>query len=320
MNDEDMALRVQETGLMLKGASDLSIRIDRKYSTLASTTKNDDEPFIDYCENGIESMNMHLKRDHEKRPLWVLPDGQIFLEASNSQYKKAYDFLVAIAEPVSRPQYIHQYKLTPFSLFAAVSVAMETDTILQVLERLSKAPLPYSVVSFIRESTASYGKLRLVLNHGRYYIETSENFLPLLQKVLQNSEVREARIIRQIEDDTDAAGKPLAIKGEPGSFGGATNPAAKAGVPGVAGPDGFIVGAAQQELENENLEYLNLAAELESREDAQNGRGDSSVSSERSVSFEIDPLKSEQVRRATLDMDCPLVEEYDHRRDTKVSV
>jgi DNA excision repair protein ERCC-3 len=290
LNEQDMENRRYETGMMLKGASELSVRIDKKYTMLASTSKNEDEPFIDYAEGGISSLNMRLKKDHERRPLWVLPDGQIFLEATNAQYKRAYDFLVAIAEPVSRPRFIHQYKLTPFSLFAAVSVAMETNTILQVLERLSKAPLPHSVTSFIRESTASYGKLRLVLNHGRYFIETSAKFLPLLQKVLQNGEVQAARIVRQIEDENkeEEPGKPLAIKAEGGGGGGSS-------VGGAQNPDGIIVGQAQKELENENLEYLNLAAELESKEDAMDNVSGGSGKTEQSVSFEIDPQKSEQV-------------------------
>ncbi len=35
---------------------------------------------------------------------------------------QAYDFLIAIAEPVCRPALMHEYKLTPYSLYAAVSV------------------------------------------------------------------------------------------------------------------------------------------------------------------------------------------------------
>ena len=38
------------------------------------------------------------------RPLWVCPDARIFLETFSPVYKQAYDFLIAIAEPVSRPE------------------------------------------------------------------------------------------------------------------------------------------------------------------------------------------------------------------------
>lgn len=36
------------------------------------------------------------------RPIWVCPDGHIFLESFSPLYQQAYDFLIAIAEPVSR--------------------------------------------------------------------------------------------------------------------------------------------------------------------------------------------------------------------------
>lgn len=46
--------------------------------------------------------------------------------------------MVAIAEPVSRPEFVHEYKLTPYSLYAAVAVSIDTDSIIKVLNRLSK--------------------------------------------------------------------------------------------------------------------------------------------------------------------------------------
>jgi hypothetical protein len=79
-----------------------------------------------------------VKVDHENRPLWVCPNGRIFLETFSTLYKQAYDFLIAIAEPICRPECMHEYKLTPHSLYAAVSVGLDTPTILQVLNRLSK--------------------------------------------------------------------------------------------------------------------------------------------------------------------------------------
>lgn len=39
-----------------------------------------------------------LKRDHNDRPLWIAPDGHIFLESFSPIYKYAADFLIAIAE------------------------------------------------------------------------------------------------------------------------------------------------------------------------------------------------------------------------------
>ena len=49
--------------------------------------------------------------------------------------------------------------LTPHSLYAAVSVGLETDTIISVLNRLSKVALPREIRQFIVASTSNYGKV-----------------------------------------------------------------------------------------------------------------------------------------------------------------
>ena len=58
---------------------------------------------------------MHLRADHDCRPLWVAPNGHIFLETFSPVYRHAHDFLIAISEPVCRPEFIHEYKLTSVS-------------------------------------------------------------------------------------------------------------------------------------------------------------------------------------------------------------
>jgi DNA excision repair protein ERCC-3 len=37
-----------------------------------------------------------------------------------------------------RPNLVHEYKLTAYSMYAAVSVGLETESIIEVLNRLSK--------------------------------------------------------------------------------------------------------------------------------------------------------------------------------------
>ena len=81
------------------------------------------------------------------------------METRSPIYKQASDFLIAISEPVCRPECVHEYVLTPHSLYAAVSVGLETATIIAVLNRLSKVPLPEDIKDFIIASTSNYGKV-----------------------------------------------------------------------------------------------------------------------------------------------------------------
>ncbi|KAI3710796.1 hypothetical protein L2E82_40590 [Cichorium intybus] len=135
---------------------------------------------------------LELKADHVNRPLWACADGRIFLETFSPLYKQAYDFLIAIAEPVCRPESMHEYNLTPHSLYAAVSVGLETETIIAVLNKLSKTKLPKEMIDFIHASTANYGKVKLVLKKNRYLVESP--FPEVLKRLLSDEVISRARI------------------------------------------------------------------------------------------------------------------------------
>uniref|UniRef100_A0AAQ5ZP82 General transcription and DNA repair factor IIH helicase/translocase subunit XPB n=1 Tax=Amphiprion ocellaris TaxID=80972 RepID=A0AAQ5ZP82_AMPOC len=158
-----------------------------------SSTKLDEYGAKDY------RVQMLLKNDHSSRPLWVAPDGHIFLEAFSPVYKYAQDFLVAIAEPVCRPNHVHEYKLTAYSLYAAVSVGLQTSDIVEYLQKLSKTSVPDGIVQFIQLCTVSYGKVKLVLKHNRYFVESA--FPDVIQRLLQDNVIRECRL--RAADGTD---------------------------------------------------------------------------------------------------------------------
>jgi hypothetical protein len=96
----------------------------------------------------LDFSGLELKADHVNRPLWVTPTGHIFLEARSPLYDEARDFLVAIAEPLRRPDLIHEYRLDKEILFAAASMNMSGESILATLKKFSKFPLAPSVVDF----------------------------------------------------------------------------------------------------------------------------------------------------------------------------
>lgn len=143
---------------------------------------------------------MVLKTDNKWRPLWVAPNGHIFLESFSPVYKHAHDFLIAISEPVCRPEHIHEYKLTAYSLYAAVSVGLQTEDIIEFLTKLSKCSLPDGIKEFIKLCTLSYGKVKLVLKHNRYFVESP--FPEVLQKLLKDPVIQETRLKRTVENET----------------------------------------------------------------------------------------------------------------------
>ncbi len=152
---------------------------------------------------------------------------------------RSYDFLIAVAEPVSRPELIHEYALTPHSLYAAVSIGLDTVTILAVLERLAKAALPPEVRAFVREATANYGKVKLVLARNRFWVESAHP--AVLRRLLKDEVVRTARVMPPAGEGGGGLGGAAAL----GGAGGAADAADAAGGAAVGG--GFAVSRALQD-------------------------------------------------------------------------
>ncbi|KAJ3084653.1 DNA repair helicase rad25 [Rhizoclosmatium globosum] len=293
-----------------------------------------------------------LKPDATKRPLWVSDDGRIFLEAFHSLAEKASDFLVTIAEPVSRPARIHEYKLTTYTLYAAVSVGMETGVLIDVLERYSKVKLPQRVVDFIRDCTNTYGKVKLVLNDNRYYLEST--FPKVLRHLLKDPVINEARAFRTDADNAKVegalakrlgnGGNAAKVSNQKGSTSTGGNAAKKTSgkqdsknsdlynraaiTPANAATDDSAFGAVISLDEEDEEEEEDTAARLGIVDGLSGGTendgglvmGPSKASAalvelDYAQSFEIQKLHVEEVKKRCNEIDYPLMEEYDFRHD-----
>ncbi|GJV56947.1 gypsy type transposase [Tanacetum coccineum] len=141
----------------------LSVKLSEDYCTADIEEEEayygeEDDQYGDGEGKRIDFTKLELKPDHTNRPLWACEDGRIFLETFSPLYKHASDFLTAIGEPFCRLESLHEYNLTPQSLYVAVSVGLETKTIISVLKKLAKTNLPKEMGDFIHASTANYGK------------------------------------------------------------------------------------------------------------------------------------------------------------------
>jgi DNA excision repair protein ERCC-3 len=64
---------------------------------------NIDRDSVSYIFGKEDFSALSLKKDHASRPIWINPDnGHIILESFSPIAEQAQDFLVAIAEPVTR--------------------------------------------------------------------------------------------------------------------------------------------------------------------------------------------------------------------------
>ena len=271
----------REAILTSAGKNKLSSRRGNSEKEFNSTNSNTKSQF----EGGSDFSHLPLKPDHISRPVWTCPDGSIYLEAFHDLYTSAYDFLVAIAEPVARPEFIHEYKLTPYSLYAAVATNITTEAIIKALQRLSKNEVPKSVVSFISECTKRYGKAKLVLKHNKFFVESE--YPSVLRELLRDPLISQARIVEDV-----AAGLEK-------------------------DSDGFFIQTKAQEME-ENLQMLK---DEDESEDDEVYTYDQTLGKQQqqprltTVSFQVKGEQVEVVKKQAIELDYPLMEEYDFRND-----
>jgi len=244
---------------------------------------------------------IELKADHSSRPLWVAPDGHIFLESFSPVYKHAHDFLIAISEPVCRPEHIHEYRLTAYSLYAAVSVGLQTSDIIEYLRRLSKTTIPDGIIQFIKICTLSYGKVKLVLKHNRYFVESSHP--EVLQHLLRDPEIKNCR--KRTDEDADLGlGEDQLVQS---TVGGKSS--LKLNKPQESNGDSSQTDVQDQPSEGTAIptdisDYIERIDQDEDEEESQ------------TYSFEVDQEHIETLQRKCIELDYPLLAEYDFKNDT----
>lgn len=269
---------------------------DSQEAVPSAAGKQVDESGTKVDEYGAKDyrLQMPLKDDHASRPLWVAPDGHIFLEAFSPVYKYAQDFLVAIAEPVCRPTHVHEYKLTAYSLYAAVSVGLQTSDITEYLRKLSKTGVPEGIIQFIKLCTVSYGKVKLVLKHNRYFVESSHP--DVIQHLLQDPVIRECRLRNSEGEATELitetfTSKSAIAKTAEGSGGPSTSR--------VTDPQG------KSDIPTDLFDfYEQMDKDEEEEEETQ------------TVSFEVKQEMIEELQKRCIHLEYPLLAEYDFRNDS----
>jgi len=231
--------------------------------------------------------SLALKKDHETRPIWITPDHRIFLETFSSKYRAAYEFLIAIAEPISRPAFIHEYELTQYSLYAAMVVQLTPDKIKELLNKLCKnATIPYEVIEFIDKNTKKYGSAKLFLNGNRYFLQIFDP--TIFNELLPN--IKEKLILRQNSDmmieNVDFQGKTV-----------------------VHHDIDKILKECSEEKLIEELEKLGNNENFT----GSNAVSDPALHDEKKRSYQIYEIKGEhtEVTKCFIEKNIPVIEEYD---------
>ena len=254
---------------------------------------------------------LSLKPDHDNRPLWIDPtvsEGskkgpKITLESFSPLATQAEDFLITIAEPQSRPTYLHEYRLTEHSLYAALSVGLSGQDIIRTLEKLSKTPLPSTISDFIQRHTKSYGKVRLVLRDNRFFVESEEP--AIVQMLLQDPVIGPCRKEGTEVVQGTLANKAVVISGTSDARGAKQNTEQQ-----LQQPQQLLTEGADQGSTGRDPKEDEIMMALREEDDEEDGD-----STRQTHSFEIGPNTREKVAERCLDIGYPALSEYDYQND-----
>eukprot|EP00922_Rhytidocystis_sp_ex-Travisia-forbesii_P024726 GHVS01036283.1.p1 GENE.GHVS01036283.1~~GHVS01036283.1.p1 ORF type:complete len:873 (+),score=83.29 GHVS01036283.1:158-2620(+) len=79
-----------------------------------------------------------------------------------------------MSEPMCRPELIHEFQITVFSLYAGLSVGLSIDDLLSNLNKFSKNELPEELIETIKRNADVFGKVKLVLRDNKHWIESGD--------------------------------------------------------------------------------------------------------------------------------------------------
>ncbi|HBI02682.1 MAG TPA: helicase [Paenibacillaceae bacterium] len=120
-------------------------------------------------------------------PIMVQGDLSLLLEVAHPLFIEAREAIALFAELVKSPEILHTYRMTPLTLWNAAALGFNGDTLITILEKYARFPVPSRVKKEILETVEKYGKLRLTKENGELYLECGEP--SLLDQLLQYTSV-----------------------------------------------------------------------------------------------------------------------------------
>eukprot|EP01054_Gregarina_sp_Poly1_P007479 Gregarina_sp_Poly_1__7478@NODE_416_length_8734_cov_134_157609_g338_i0_p1_GENE_NODE_416_length_8734_cov_134_157609_g338_i0NODE_416_length_8734_cov_134_157609_g338_i0_p1_ORF_typecomplete_len848_score138_71ERCC3_RAD25_C/PF16203_5/1_5e81Helicase_C_3/PF13625_6/3_1e33ResIII/PF04851_15/1_3e20SNF2_N/PF00176_23/4_7e09SNF2_N/PF00176_23/1_3e03Helicase_C/PF00271_31/2_4e08AAA_30/PF13604_6/1_4AAA_30/PF13604_6/0_00024AAA_11/PF13086_6/2_6e03AAA_11/PF13086_6/0_033AAA_11/PF13086_6/4_4e02AAA_19/PF13245_6/2_9AAA_19 len=264
----------------------------------------------------LDFSSLMMKAGDDDRPLLVCPNGYIFLETTGPQSAEASEFLIAIAEPVSRPETIHEFQITVFSLYAALSMGIQLQELLEGLDRYSKNDIPSVLERELRTHGSSFGKVKLVLRDGKYFIESP--WRDELELMASNPTIAAARVQKSLSMRPVKAAATKSIIP-------VVEHAAESRNGDKPVPD-FLVDEASQ-LDDSLLAFMQASSAANKRvtdttgdKDKENGKfvpTKKSTPKQMVYSFEVSADKVSAIKEVALrSLSRPLLTEYDFWRDT----
>lgn len=174
----------------LKKEKDTQMFEKLKYNFSSKKLKNENKELPLYVGNLIKKFYKKGKKSDKNNFEYAI---ELFLETFTPNFKECYEFIVLIAEPQSRQEFIQTFEINSKSLFASVTLGYDSKKIIKSLEYFNKfVSINQEIQDYIKRTTESYGKCRLVLKENSYFLES--DFKTILEYYLSIKVLRDCWI------------------------------------------------------------------------------------------------------------------------------
>lgn len=95
-------------------------------------------------------------------PLIVQSDKTLLLDVHHEQFDECRNDISTFCDLIKSPEHVHTYALTPISLWNAASCGINSEKIIETLNKWSRFPIAPSISFFINDISTRFGKLILM--------------------------------------------------------------------------------------------------------------------------------------------------------------
>lgn len=110
-----------------------------------------------------------------ENPLIVQGDRTLLLDVHAPLAEECRNALIPFAELEKSPEHLHTYKLSPLSLWNAASANFSAEDAVAVLQKYARYDVPQSIITWIKEISSRFGKIKLTDAHDVHFADEIEN-------------------------------------------------------------------------------------------------------------------------------------------------
>lgn len=110
-----------------------------------------------------------------ENPLIVQGDRTLLLDVHAPLAEECRNALIPFAELEKSPEHLHTYKLSPLSLWNAASANFSAENAVAVLQKYARYDVPQSIITWIKEISSRFGKIKLTDAPDVHFADEIEN-------------------------------------------------------------------------------------------------------------------------------------------------